>query len=75
MSGGMDNGTDFIVNLDGFLLLLTKEAECCERPMTTWEAEKVMKSCTKGRLLSYELYTSMPDLFADLLADVYCNWQ
>ena len=39
-----------------------------------------MKGCVRDKSpgldgLPYELYVQMPDLFGDLLADVYCNWQ
>lgn len=51
-----------------------------EIPITAAEVEEVLADCPKGESpgldgLRYELYKSMPELFAGLLAEAYSVWQ
>lgn len=60
--------------------LSAMEAEHCEMLVIAFGTRETMASCTRVKLpglagLPYALYVYMPDLFGDLLANVYCNWQ
>ncbi|XP_014785363.1 uncharacterized protein LOC106880069 [Octopus bimaculoides] len=49
-------------------------------PITAEDIWDAMSSCTRERSLGFDgrpfvLYLHMPDLFSDLLADIYHNWQ
>lgn len=59
----------------GFLRLSTREAECCEGPITTMEVIEVLSEYPADKsqcvdVLVYEFYKSMPDSFGHLLASV-----
>ncbi len=75
-----ETALDFSAYLNGLPRLSAVDAESCEKPITADEIRMAVSGCAKNKSpgldgLPYELYTNMPDLFGDLLADVYCNWQ
>ena len=56
-----------------------EEVRCCKRPITAAEIQEMVNSCARSKSpyldgLLYKFYGYLPDLFDDLLADVYHNW-
>ncbi|WP_347046857.1 hypothetical protein, partial [Escherichia coli] len=78
--GGQEAEVNFTSYLDGMPRLSARDVEFCEMPITAKDIREALTSCTRERSpgldgLPFELYIYMPDLFGELLRDVYCNWQ
>lgn len=76
--GGADLSTtvmDFSSCLDGLLRLSAADAKFCEKSITTTEIQEAICKTPDFDGLRYEFCVFMPDLFGDLLANVYRNWQ